>query len=288
MKKRLSIIFIALLLVLSIGLVACGPKDPVKTDPADTPAGTDKPTPDDSKTEPGKTEKEVTINVFAAASLTNCMQDLGAKFNETNPHIKTQFNFDSSGTLQTQISEGAPCDVFVSAAQKQMNTLEEKDLIDKDTRLDLLVNKVVMIVPKGSDLGIKSFEDVKEDKVTRIALGEASVPVGQYSEEIYKHLNLWDAIQSKITFGNNVRIVLGYVESGEVSCGVVYKTDAAISDKVEVVAEAPEGSHKPVIYPAAMIKDAKEKDAGKLFLDFLGTPDAAAIFEKYGFTMAGK
>lgn len=235
-----------------------------------------------------KEEEEKTIDVFAAASLTDCMQDLGAKFSEKNPTIKVQFNFDSSGTLQTQIMEGAPCDVFVSAAQKQMNGLEEDGLIDKDTRFDLLVNKVVLIVPKGSDLGLTDFEGVADPKVERIALGDASVPVGQYAEEIFKHLNLWDSLQDKITFGNNVRIVLGYVESGDVSCGVVYKTDAAISDKVEIVAEAPADSHKPVIYPAAIVKDAKEKESGKLFLDFLKTDDAAAIFEKYGFTMAGK
>jgi len=284
-KTRLAVIFIALLLFLSAGLTACGEKETEKTEPQ---MATSEPAEQPDPSEPGQSMKQITLNIFAAASLTNCMQDIGTKFMEKNPHILTQFNFESSGTLQTQISEGAPCDVFVSAAQKQMNSLEEAGLIDKETRGDLLINKVVMIVPKGSELGLKSFEDVKEDKVEGVALGEASVPVGQYAEEIYKHLGLWDAIQPKIRFGNNVRVVLGFVEAGEVSCGVVYKTDAAISDKVEVVAEAPEGSHKPVIYPAAVIRDSKEKDAAGLFLEFLGTPEAAAIFEQYGFTMAGK
>lgn len=228
----------------------------------------------------------VEINVSAAASLTDAAAKLAEAFVKQHPEIKLVYNFGSSGKLQQQIEEGAPADLFLSAGQKQMNALAEKKLIDSDSRVDLLKNEVVLIVPADSSLELSSFEDVVKDDVKMIAIGEASVPVGQYTEEIFTYLGLWDQVQAKANFGQDVRNVLAWVEEGQADCGVVYATDAAITEKVKVVAVAPEGSHKPVVYPAAVIKTAEHPSEAQTFLDFLKTPEATAIFEQYGFKSA--
>ena len=156
----------------------------------------------------------------------------------------------------------------------------------EDTRKTLLSNEVVLITPKDEDKGINAFEDLSDDNIEKIAIGDpTSVPVGQYSEEIFNNLNIYDDIKEKLVLGNDVRTVLAWVESGEVDCGIVYATDAYTSDKVKIITEAPEGSHKKVTYPAAVIKDSKNVDSAKAFLDFLSTDEAKALFEKYGFNM---
>lgn len=224
------------------------------------------------------------VYVVAAASMTDAIKEIGAEYEKAHPDVKLMYSFGSSGALQTQIEQGAPADVFISAAQKQMNALDEKGLIDKSTRKDLLENKVVLIVPKDSDLKLNSFADAAGDKVSKIALGEPkAVPVGQYSEEIFKNLGVLDAVKAKAVYGSDVRQVLGWVETGEVDCGVVYATDAAISDKVKVLMEAPADSHKPVIYPAAMIASSKNPEIAKDFLAYLSGDQAKAILTKYGF-----
>lgn len=224
------------------------------------------------------------LTVSAAASLTDVLNELSKSYQDANPGVKVTMTYGASGALQTQIEEGAPSDLFLSAAQKQMTALEDKGLLLDGTKKDLLVNKVVLITPKDSQKGIKSFDDVNTDKVGKIALGEPkSVPVGQYSEEIFTSLKTLDAVKKKAVYGTDVRQVLTWVESGEVDCGVVYATDAAVSDKVTVAAEAPEGSHKPVVYPAAVLKSSKNPDAAKAFLAFLSSDEAKAAFEKYGF-----
>lgn len=229
----------------------------------------------------------VELLISAAASMTDCLTELAGLYKEVAPNVTLTFTFGSSGSLQSQIEEGAPADVFVSAAQKQMNALDEKDLIDKDTRKDLLVNEVVLITPKGNPLGLSAFTDVTKDEVAKIALGElASVPVGQYSEEIFNHYEIMDQVSAKAVFGSDVRTVLTWVENGEVDCGVVYATDAAISDAVDVAAIAPAESHKSVVYPIAMIKDSKNPEATKAFIDYCFSSEAAAVFEKYGFALA--
>ena len=228
--------------------------------------------------------KTTELHVSAAASLTNAMNELAELYAKDNPNVKIIFNFGSSGALQQAIENGGETDLFYSAAQKQMNALEEKGELAEGTRRDLLENAVVLIVPNDSSKGIMSYEDAATDKVGKIALGEPKgVPVGQYSEEIFSALNILDAVKSKAVYGSDVRQVLAWTESGEVDCGVVYATDAAISDKVKVVCAAPEGTHKPVIYPAAVIKSSKNLDAAKKFLDFTGSDAAAKVFEKYGF-----
>ena len=227
-------------------------------------------------------QKEVYI--VAAASMTDAVKEIGANYEKQHPDVKLMYNFGSSGALQSQIEQGAPADVFISAAQKQMNALEEENLIDKVTRRDLLENKVVLIVPKDSTLVLDDFAATATDKVSKIALGEPkSVPVGQYSEEIFTNLNLWADIKAKAVYASDVRQVLSWVETGEVDCGVVYATDAAISDKVKVLLEAPAGTHKPVVYPAAMVSSSKNPEIAKDFLAYLSQDEQKAILAKYGF-----
>lgn len=230
-------------------------------------------------------EEAVELYVSAAASLTDVMTEIGGLYMEENPDVTLFFSFDSSGTLQTQIEEGAPADVFVSAAQKQMNALAEQDLIVPESRIDLLENKVVLIIPAGSEIGLSSFEDVATDKVSMVAIGGESVPVGQYTQTIYESLGLWDEVSAKANLGENVRAVLAWVESGDVDCGIVYATDAASTEGVEVICEAPEGTSDPVIYPAAVVGATGHQDAAQAFVDFLLSDEAVAAFEAAGFVM---
>jgi molybdate transport system substrate-binding protein len=225
----------------------------------------------------------VTLNVFAAASLTEALTEISAIYKASAPAVTLTFNFDSSGKLQTQIENGAEADVFFSAGKKQMDALAEC-CIDPSTRKDLLVNKIVLIVPPGSKLGLKSFEECMTDKVKLIALGNSSVPVGQYSEEIFKTLKGWEKVSAKASLGSNVKEVLSQTESGSVDCGVVYATDAATSKGgVKVVATAPEGSHAPAVYPIAVLKRTANAEAAKAFVNYLSSPKAKAVFEKIGF-----
>lgn len=236
--------------------------------------------------EPAKVEEKVELLVSAAASMTDVLGELSEMYKSVDSNTSLIFTFGSSGALQAQIEEGAPVDIFMSAAQKQMKALEEKDLLVNDTIKTLLVNKVVLITPKDDKIGIASFEDLAiNDKIQKIALGDPSnVPVGQYSEEIFTTLNILDEITAKAIYGSDVRTVLTWVENGEVDCGVVYATDAMSSDSINIVTEAPEGSHKEVTYPVAVIKSSKYADKSKAFLDFLQTEEAAKVFEKYGFS----
>ena len=238
-----------------------------------------------------------TVTVFAAASMTETLNQIAEMYKEVDPSVELVFNFDSSGTLKTQIQEGADCDIFISAAQQQMNQLdatqdaeanpEGLDFVDPDTRFNLVSNSVVLIATEGNPKGLASFEDVGTDKVKLIALGNSDVPVGQYSEEIFTNMGIWDQLNAdgKITFGSNVKEVLAQVEEGAVDCGVVYSTDAAISEKVDVVATAPEGTHKPILYPAAVLKNAPNAEKANEFLAYLKTDVCADVFESVGFAI---
>lgn len=233
-----------------------------------------------------KNEEPVELTILAAASLTDVTKELAETYKKINPNVTLTFSYGASGALQTQIEEGAPADIFISAATKQMDALEEGGLLLDNTKKELLLNKVVLIVPQDSTLELTSFEDVGTDKVKTIALGEPEgVPVGQYSEEVFTSLGILDTVKTKANYGSDVRQVLTWVESGEVDCGVVYSTDASVGENVKIICEAPEGSHKDIIYPAAVIKSSTNQDAAKAFIEFLSTPDAVASFEKYGFTM---
>ena len=230
-----------------------------------------------------KETKPVEILVAAAASLQNSMEEIGKIYQKENPGITVTYTFGSSGTLQEQIEQGAPVDVFMSAALKQMEALEKEGLILDGTKKELLENKVVLIVPKDSKLGITSFKDIL--KAPTIALGDAeSVPVGQYAEEVFTSLNNLEDVKKQATYGKDVTEVLSWVGTGNADAGVVYATDAKSSDAITVVAEAPEGSTSKVIYPVAVVKDTKAEEAAKAFVEYLTTEEAQGVFEKYGFT----
>jgi len=229
-----------------------------------------------------KAKEKYSLTVFAAASLTEALNEIATLYKASAPEATLTFNFDSSGKLQTQIENGAEADLFLSAGQKQMDAIAAT-YIDSTTRKDLLVNQVVLILPKNSKKPIKSFEDCLGDKVSLIAIGNSSVPVGQYTEEIFKSLNGWDKITAKASLGTNVKEVLSQVESGSVDAGIVYATDAATAKNVKVVAEAPKGSHKPAVYPVAVLKKSAQPKEAKAFLDYLSSPKATAVFKKIGF-----
>lgn len=232
--------------------------------------------------------EETEILVAAAASLKNAYEDkLIPMFEEANPGVTVKGTYDSSGKLQTQIEEGLDADVFMSAAKKQMIALDEEGMIASDTITDLLENKIVLIVPSGNEKKLEKFEDI--EKADSIALGDpASVPAGQYSEEALTNLGIWDKIQDKVSFGTNVTEVLNQVAAASADAGIVYATDAAsMADKVEVVAEAPEGSlSEKVIYPVAVVKGTAHEEVAKEFVAFLQTDKAITVFEDYGFSSA--
>ncbi|WP_288684819.1 molybdate ABC transporter substrate-binding protein [uncultured Brachyspira sp.] len=225
------------------------------------------------------------IYVLAAASLTDVLTELANNYKQKTS-TEIIFSFASSGALQAQIEASAPADIFFSAAQKQMNALEEKGLIDSETRKDLLENKVVLISPKNSNLNIKSFTDITNSNVKKLGLGEPkSVPVGQYSEEILSNLSILDIAKEKAVYGSDVRNVLDWVETAEVDCGIVYATDAKIAKNINIIAEAPEGTNKKVIYPISIIKSSQNKEEAKKFIEYISTDKSKEIFQNYGFTL---
>ena len=230
--------------------------------------------------------ESVELVVFAAASLTETLNVLAETYTANNPGVTFRFNFDSSGTLKTQIEEGADCDLFLSAAQKQMNALQDEDLINTGTRVDLLENKVVLAVPEGNPADIQSFEDIGTDKCKLVALGNEDVPVGSYSVEILTNLGILDELESgnKITYGSNVKEVTTQVKEAAADCGIVYATDA-FSAGLETVDQATAEECSPVIYPAALTASTEHADEAQAFLDYLTTDDAAAIFASVGFAM---
>lgn len=230
-------------------------------------------------------KKPVTeLTVLAAASMTDAMQEIGEAYQETHENIEITYQFDSSGTLKTQIEEGAPADIFISAATKQMDELVQGELVAEDSVFPWLENKVVLIVPKDSEDGPDSFEDAAEEEVPMIAIGNEDVPVGQYTQTIYQNLGLWEGIQAKANLASNVRQVLDWVATGNAPCGVVYATDAQIEENVKVVCEAPKGNCDPVIYPAGLVSASKEKEEAAEFLEYLKTEEVSKILEAYGFT----
>jgi molybdate transport system substrate-binding protein len=227
------------------------------------------------------------LTVSAAISLKDALDEAKQTYIAANPNVAIAANYGASGTLEIQIEQGAPVDVFVSAAPKQMDSLETKGLVLEGSRRDLLRNEVVLIVPKDSSAGISSFQDLTRTDVKHVALGEpVTVPAGQYAKEVLTSLGIYDAVNSKAVLGKDVRQVLTYVETGNVDAGVVYATDALSSTKVKIVATAPAKSHAPVVYPAAVIKTSKNPAAARALLDFLASPRGLAIFQKYGFTAA--
>lgn len=223
--------------------------------------------------------------ISAAASMKESMGEIETLFTEANPGVKLTFNFGSSGSLQQQIEQGAPADVFVSAGKKQMQALVDKDLIAEGTSEDILQNEVVLVVPAGKT-GVTTFDDLTTDKVAKLALGEpASVPVGQYSKEILDTLGLSAAVAGKSVYAKDVKEVLSWVSTGNADAGMVYATDAKVAgDKVKVVATAPADAYSPAVYPVGIVKATENRELADAFVAFLKTGDAKDVFIKYGFT----
>jgi molybdate transport system substrate-binding protein len=227
------------------------------------------------------------VNLAAAASLKNVFDDkLIPMFEQKYPGVKVTPTYASSGDLQTQIENGLETDVFMSAANKQMNALAEEGIVDNDTNLQFLENKVVLIVPADSNANISSFDDLKDVEGT-IAIGDPeSVPAGQYAQEVLNNTGLWGDVESKLSLGKDVTEVLNQVAQGSADCGVVYSTDAKSNSGVKVVCEAPQGSlNTSVIYPVAELKNTTNPDAADAFLNFLQTKEAKDVFVEYGFTI---
>lgn len=265
MKSKKIIVTTILILAMFFSVVGCGKKE-------------------DSTANEKLNEPEVTLTMSAAVSLKDSMKELQKLYKKAKPNVIITYNFGASGSLQQQIEQGAPVDIFMSAAQKQMTALEEKDLILKESKKNLLENKVVLITPKDNT-NIKDFNDLTNDSVKKVALGETkSVPVGQYSEEALKKLGVFDKIQGKTVYAKDVKEVLTWVETGNADAGMVYATDVKVSDKVKVVKEAEEGSYTKAIYPVAVLKDSKNVEEAKAFVDFLSSDEGKAVFEKYGFS----
>lgn len=225
-----------------------------------------------------------TLTISAAASLKEVMTDIKSEYEKTYPSDKIIFNFGGSGALQKQIENGAPVDIFISAATKQMNELVNKNLILPNSNFILLENSIVLIKPKNSKLKVSSFNDLIKPEVKKIAIGEiSSVPVGQYSMEIFNNLKINEKVSNKLIYGKDVLSVLSWVESDNVDLGIVYKTDAISSTRVIIIANAPANSHKPVEYPIGIVKDSKNIGKSQQFIKFLKSNKAKALFKKYGF-----
>ena len=283
MKKLTAIMLLA---AMSAGLMACGD---TKTEQksADTTVQTESTQKvEETEAAEGNTDLEGTVMLAAAASLEKSFtEQLIPMFEAQYPNVKIEGTYDSSGKLQSQIEAGADVDIFFSAALKQMQALQEEGYIEADASIDLLENKIVLIVPKGSEEGYTSFEDIVNADM--VAIGDPeSVPAGQYGKEALENLGLWSEVENKLSLGTNVTEVLNWVAEQSANAGIVYATDAAsIPEKVTVIAAAPEGSVSKVIYPVAELKDTANKEAADAFMEFLQSADALKVFEEAGFTI---
>ena len=235
---------------------------------------------------PAPPQPRVELTVSAAISLKDSLDEIAQMYHTEMADTVIHFNYGASGTLQRQVEEGAPVDIFVSASPSQMDALESKGLVLAGTRKDLAKNSIVLIVPKGK-IGISSFADLAGSDAKIIAVGEPqTVPAGKYAQEVLTHLGLYDQLKPKFVLAKDVRQVLTYVATGNADAGIVYATDAKTSDKVSVIATATEDSHSPVIYPVAVLKNSQNAQAAKNFVEFLLGAKARGIFQKYGFLPA--
>lgn len=284
--------------VLAAGMAGCGgsqteeAKTGQEAESDEDGAGTDDA--DGQEAENGTEEEETAketqdLYVFIAASLSNAMEEIKEDYETLHPEINIIYNADSSGTLQTQIQEGAQCDIFFSAATKQMDELAEEGYIVDGTVENLLENKVVLIKPAGGETSVTGFENITD--AANLALAGEDVPVGQYAREIFQNLGIYDDVMAmEINEGANVTAVLAAVSEAANEVGVVYATDAqSVADSVEIIAEAPEGSlETPVLYPVGQVDDGQgdeaETAAAGEFLEYLSSDQAAAVFESWGFS----
>lgn len=232
--------------------------------------------------------KPIEIMVSAAASMKDSLTDLQKAYAQKAPDVKLTLVFGASGTLQQQIEQGAPVDLFISAGRSQMDALEQKNLLVKESKVDLVGNELVLVTMKDNS-DVKSLEDLSKSSVDKIGIGTPeSVPAGKYAQESLTNLKLWDSLHPKFVMAKDVTQVLNYVETGNVAAGLVYKSDAQGSTKVKVVTVVPASSYKPITYPAAVISATKNKHAAEDFLKYLLSSDAQRVFVKYGFKTLAK
>jgi len=224
------------------------------------------------------------VTVAAAISLKDALEAIGNLYGGRKGAPDVTLTFGASGILEKQIEQGAPVDVFISAAPAQMNALEKQNLLLEGTRRDIAGNRLVLVAPRGST-AVHALDDLKRAEVRTIAMGEPrAVPAGQYAAEALHNLGLFDALKTKFVYAQDVRAVLAYVAGGDADAGFVYGTDASSSDEVTIAAAFPAGSYTPVVYPAAVVRGSQNPSAAKRYLEYLGSAEARAAFEKYGFT----
>jgi molybdate transport system substrate-binding protein len=234
---------------------------------------------------PVATQSDTPLLVSAAASLKDALEEIKPLYQHRQPNVGITYNFGASGALLQQIENGAPADIFISAARRQMDRLEQTGMLLPGTRSNLANNTLVLIVPQGNR-EITSFDSLRRSEVRRIAIGEPrSVPAGQYAEQVLQKLNLWNDVKPRLVFANNVRQVLAAVESGNADAGMVYTTDARISDRVKVVATADERLHSLIVYPISVLKNSKNLDAAKAFVQYLAGNEARGVLRKFGFVV---
>ena len=306
--KHTKLLALLLAGVLAASLTACGstggssssvPESSAPESSAPESSAPESSAPSPAASTPDEQEPEGEIIVFAAASMTETLNEIKTIYEAAHPGVTITYNFDSSGTLKTQIEEGADCDLFISAGQTQMNQLDIEadpsvntdglDFVDSATRLNLLENKVTLCVPDDNPKGIESFDDLAEAFQAGdvlFCMGNSDVPVGQYTQKILAYYGQDEtalANEGLITYGSNVKEVTTQVKEGSVDCGVIYCTDA-FSAELKVVDSATEEMCGQVIYPAAVLKNAPNHDAAQAFLDYLTTDEAMAVFETVGFS----
>jgi molybdate transport system substrate-binding protein len=277
MSPKNSILIMNLFVVLVLALVGCSNQN-TNTSSAVT-----------ANNPVSSSAAAINLNISAASSLTDAIKAINALYREAKPNIAITANFASSGTLQTQIENGAPVDIFISAAAAQMDNLQKKGILLNETRQNLLNNKVVLIVPADSNLAINSFAGLGADDIKKIAIGDPnSVPAGAYAVQVFDELGITAEIQPKEVLASDARQVLTYVEGGNVDVGIVYSTDALISTRVKVAAIAPSDINAKIVYPVGIIKASKNPNAAKDYVSFLFGAQAKAVFEKYGFSLAAQ
>lgn len=264
--RKVSLILV-LLLIFAIALTGCG-----RQAEEEVPAAV------------GPTDEAVEVNISAAASLADALTEIQTEYAKESNAI-LQFNFGASGALQKQIEEGAPCDLFISASKANMDALEEAGLLAADSRKDMLGNTLTLVAAAEKADLIKGYEAMTTADVASISIGTPeSVPAGKYAQQSLESLGVWDQIRDKLVFAKDVRQVLEYVDTGNVDCGLVYKSDTLAMETGVVVMDMPENSHDPIVYPAALIKDSAQSEAAFKFYEFLKTDYAKGVFQKFGFT----
>ncbi|EFM10201.1 molybdenum ABC transporter, periplasmic molybdate-binding protein [Paenibacillus curdlanolyticus YK9] len=238
-----------------------------------------------SKSETASPHVEITIS--AAASLTDALNELKTRYEHTHANTTLVYNFGASGALQQQIEQGAPADLFLSAASNNMQALVEKKLIRADQERNLLKNELVVVIPASNQEGIKSLQELQSASAKRIAIGiPESVPAGKYAKEALMSAKLWDELQPKLVQGKDVRQVLQYVETGNADAGFVYKTDAMTSAKAKIAFVIDPAYYSPISYPVGIVSSTKQPEAAEAFYAYLSTEEAQAIFIKYGFSVS--